>query len=495
MNTLRFVLLFLFAAWSGFLSANHTLENPYDSLAFVPSNQSGAKAYGILRGDLEKSSPKQALEHIQFIRDLSKKKSDKVLVCTYYETLAHYYSIVNDSLNALSTNYHETAVQFARDNALNDQHVRQLYALANYYFTYARKSVSYGYFREVLLLIDKYGEKSISGVWQYYITMGRYFYDIKEYELSRDALQQVLKYETRLNDREYFNTMNTLGLIATIEGDYEQANSYFKIVYEKSKVAVDSAWMGISYGNMGNVFARQNNHGEALKHFFVDYNYNSKSWGDVQSALGSLKKIAETYYIMGDYDKALLRTNEYLDKMERKPARYMALSEMFNLKVKLLNKLGLESELLETLKQYNHYNSLAISFENEAAIDAMKLAEEKQKFQALYSESRRNKIILLCLLVLVAGGAVVGLLYFLRNRKNTLIKEEPVLEPENTERYDVSTIIHSKKPYAVQNSPPVLVSKELRDHLDLNLMNDRNWGDFKDLFDADFPDFFCGDRR
>lgn len=56
MNTLRFVLLFLFAAWSGFLSANHTLENPYDSLAFVPSNQSGAKAYGILRGDLEKKA-------------------------------------------------------------------------------------------------------------------------------------------------------------------------------------------------------------------------------------------------------------------------------------------------------------------------------------------------------------------------------------------------------------------------------------------------------
>ena len=473
------------------LHAENVKDNPYYVLHTVSSEYAGIKAFDILALDLKLRSPKEALENIDYILELSKAKKNPTLLCAYFETLANYYSVLNDRTNAMSTKYHEEALRVAEENDLQDQIVRQLFNFGGYYFTYANRGMAYGYFRRALFLIDKYGEQNITYVWKYYIVLARYFYNIKEYDLSKEILNRTLKYHGHLEQREFFDTVNTLGLIELYQDNHKKAVSYFEKVYEEADGVLDTAWMGISYGNIGNVYAKEGQLEKAIDHFKIDYAYNIKSSGDIFSALSSLKKIAELQYKLGKYKESLRNINEYLQLMERKPARYKALSEAFDLKVQLLEQLSIQGEQLETLREFNHYSKLYTSLENQSTIDALKLEEEKDKFQTLYSTNRKYKMLSGVLLLLSLTVALTGFGFYVRYRKKVAeVKREVDIPSEPENHYDLSEILADRRSMTLHARKDIKISGRLRELLELNLLNERNWRKFKDAFNEDFPNFF-----
>lgn len=466
-------------------------QNPYAELGNIKNEFRPFKAFSILRLDLEIHSADSALKNIEYIHDLAKSKNDKNLISVYYETLAHYFSLHYDRVNNLATLNHDKALQNAQENDLPEQILRQTFSFGNYYFTYAKYADAYKYFKQSLLLIDQQGDANVAQVWEYYLTLARYFYEIKDYKLASEILNKVLVYNSRLSPRQLFDSMNSLGLIAVYTGKPQEAMSYFQKVVEKSSAVLDSAWMGIASGNIGYIYAQQNNIDKAIQYYSLDYEYNSKPSGDLISALGSLKKIAEQQFKKEDFEKALSNIEIYLTKMEKKPIRYKDLVEAYNLKYKLLDILNIEDGQLETLKDVNKYNQLLATLDNSTSTEKLKLEEEKANFEGYYYESKKYKKISI-LLVVTLVTAVVVLLGIMYKKGKEKAKPTQVVNEEEEEdnEYCPLSILSDKRFHSELNNKSVKISLELRHLLQGNLMINRNWEKFKVAYSSSFPSFF-----
>lgn len=444
----------------------------------------------MLRLDLEIHSADSALKNIEYIHDLAKSKNDKNLISVYYETLAHYFSLHYDRVNNLATLNHEKALQNAEENDLAEQEVRQTFSFGNYYFTYAKYADAYRYFKQALILIDQQGDANIAQVWEYYLTMAKYFYEIKDYKLASEILNKVLTYNNRLSPRQLFDTMNSLGLIAAYTGKPQEAMSYFQKVVEKSSSVLDSAWMGIAYGNMGNIYAQQQDIDKAIAYYKLDYEYNSKPSGDLISALGSLKKIAEQQFKHKKFQQALTNVELYLAKMEKKPVRYKDLVEAYDLKYKLLDILNIEEGQLQTLKDVNKYNQLLSTLNSSTSTEMLRLEDEKANFESYYYESKKYKklSVLLMITLVTAVVVLIGVMY--KKGKEKAKPMEVVKNGEEDMEYCPLAILSDKRFHSDLNNKSVKISLELRHLLEANLMITRNWEKFKVAYNSSFPSFF-----
>ncbi len=468
-------------------------ENPYEELRALKSEFVAFKAFSILRVDLDLHEADSVLKNIEFIHKLAKEKNDKNLTCIYYEILGHYFSLRYDRVNSLATMNHEKAVQFAKDNSLDEQLFRQKFSFGNYYYTYFKYADAYRYFRQSLSILEKLDENNVANVWQYYLTLSRYFYDIKEYDMASQLLEKALVYNNKLSPREMFNIINTLGLIALNTGKTDEALGYFKKVLEKSNAVLDSAWMGIAYGNMGRVYTQKHDLTKALEYFQLDYKYNSQISGDIISGLVSLKKIAEIQFQQREFVQALANIETYLNKMEKKPIRYESLVEAYDLKARLLDTLSIEDGQLQTLKEATKYNRLLSTLNNSSSIEMTKLEEEKMNYNQFYRESRQYKR--LNILLVITLGVALSVLFVIMYKKSktsspALGVVKKVNEEEEEEEYCPLIILSDKRFHNEDAHRTVQISLELRQLLSVNLMNNRNWEKFKLAYLNSFPCFF-----
>lgn len=464
--------------------------NPYEELRALKSEFVAVKAFSILRLDMDLHEADSVLKNIEFIHKLAKEKDDKNLISVYYEMLGHYFSLRYDRVNSLATMNHEKAVQFAQDNSLDEQLFRQNFSFGNYYYTYFKYADAYRYFRQSLSLLEKLDENRIAHVWQYYLTLSRYFYDIKEYDMASQLLEKAVVYNNKLAPRELFDIINTLGLIALNRGKTDEALDYFKKVLEKSNAVLDSAWMGIAYGNMGNVYAQKHDINKALSYFELDYKYNSQASGDIISGLISLKKIAEIQFQQREFAKALVNIDIYLSKMEKKPIRYESLVEAYDLKARLLDTLSIEEGQLLTLKEATKYNRLLATLHSSSSIEMAKLEEEKSKYDQFYYESRQYKKLNLLLIVTLIGALSVLFVVTYNKTKGGSKREEVLVDGKEEEEYCPMVILSDKRFHVEDSHKPVQISLELRQLLGGNLMNNRNWEKFKLAYINSFPCFF-----
>lgn len=464
-------------------------QNPYEELRALKSEFIGFKARSILSLDFELNEVDSVLKNIEFIHKLAKERNDKSITCIYFETLGHYFSLRYDRVNGLSTANHEKAVQFAEENSLVQQLFRQNFSFGNYYYTYFRYADAYRYFRQCLSILEKLDEDKIANVWQYYLTLSRYFFDIEEYDMSSQLLEKTLSYNNKLAPRELFNVINTLGLIALNTGKKDEALNYFKKVLTKSNAVLDSAWMGIAYGNMGNVYAQNHDLNKALEYFELDYIYNSKPSGDMISALLTLKRIAEIQFQQGKLREALANIDIYLRKMEKKPIRYEGLVQAYDLKARLLDTLAIEEGQLLTLKEATKYNRLLSTFHSNSSIEMAKLQDEKAHFDQYYSESKKYKrLSLLLMMTLGIAVTVICIIVYKKNKRGS--QKLGVVKVEDEEEYCPLVILSDKRFHSDDAGKQVRISLELRQLLGSNLMNNRNWEKFKVAYLNSFPCFF-----
>lgn len=490
-------LICLFLLFStGLLYAQKVKDNPYHALESVDTDYAGLKAFDILTLDLSMHNPTEVLNNIEYILQLAKKRDEKTFICVYYETLANYHSMRYDRINDLSSRYHEQALEVAQNNDLKAEIFRQNFNIGNYYYTYARLGNAYAYFRAAMESAETVGTKNIAYIWKYYLTLSRYFYDIEEYDLSSKTLEQILANNDQLKPREFYNSLTILGLVNLRTNQLDEALDNFQQVYVKSTERLDSAWMGIAKGNIGNVYLQKGELEEAIANYQIDYEYNTKDFGDIISALGSLKKIAELRFELGQFKQSMTDINTYIGRIEKKPARYKDISEAYALKIRLLDTLGLKDQELAAVKKFNKYNSLHLSLGNKVSIELLKLKEEQQKFQNRISSQEASvsyggNIYSILFLSIITAGLIFGgwLLYNTRKSKK---EEIPSIQEErvNQDVYDIRMIIADKRFHVSEHEKTKHISLELREVMELNLMNPKNWDRFKYLYNANFPKFF-----
>ncbi|ERJ60189.1 tetratricopeptide repeat protein [Sphingobacterium paucimobilis] len=464
--------------------------NPYEELRTLKSEFVAFKAFSILRTDLQLQEADSVLKNIEFIHKLAKEKKDENLICVYYEMLGHYFSLRYDRVNNLATMNHEKAIQFAQENSLNEQLFRQNFSFGNYYYTYFKYADAYRYFRLSLSVLEKLDENKVANIWQYFITLSRYFYDIKEYDTASHLLEKTLAYNNKLAPRELFDVINTLGLIALHTGKTDESLGYFKKVLEKSNAVMDSAWMGIAYGNMGNVYAQRHDLSKALEYFKLDYTYNSQPSGDLISGLIALKRMAEIQFQQGDFEQSLANIDIYLTKMEKKPVRYESLVEAYDLKARLLDTLSIEDGQLVTLKEATKYNRLLSALHSSSSIEMAKLEDEKANYNQFYQESRQYKRLSILLVITLGVAVSVFFLLLYKKSKRRIERLEVVKTEEEEEEYCPLVILSDKRFHSEDTNRKVQISLELRQLLSGNLMNNRNWEKFKVAYLNSFPCFF-----
>lgn len=494
--TINFGLLLVLLTSISFISKGE--ENPYAELKGLSGDYACIKAFEILTLDQNVHSSSKARNNIEYILRLANETGDSSLRCVYFETLANYTSMHYDRINTKSTQYHLAAIATASRNDLDVQLLRQNYSFGKYYTTYAKIGDAYPYYKRSIELINEVGDSNVPEIWSYYQTLGRYFYMIEDYTTAEILLKKVLKYHQRVRSRDFLDVINTLGLIALNSGREEDATSNFEKVYSLANKQLDSAWMGIAYGNMGNVAVKEGNSKKAIYYFSLDYEYNSKPSGDIISALGSLKKKAIEEEKVGDFQSSLDNINIYLAKMERKPARYKDLAEAYDLKGRLLEKLNIHEDQLAVLKEYSKYERLHTELANKDSIQTIKLLEEKDRFNSITNLSKKYII-----WIYLLGGALlislIGLAYYFFIKKNKKTEPRPIemLEMDGNKvfivrksNYDPLEILSDKRFAAEDQHKPKHISMELSNLLNENLLNVRNWKKFKAAFSEDFPGFF-----
>jgi len=135
----------------------------------------------------------------------------------------------------------------------------------------------YGLAFEHLLEADdafrKIGYERIPNAASYLYTLGLYFYRFAEYDKALEEFLQATDYEFYL-PREEINTLNAIGLIYAQQNKPDKAIHFFRNTMSRAKQTLDTTWIGISAGNLGNVLLDQQKDDSALYYNRINYAIN-----------------------------------------------------------------------------------------------------------------------------------------------------------------------------------------------------------------------------
>ena len=136
----------------------------------------------------------------------------------------------------------------------------------------------YGMAFEHLLKADdafkKIGYGHIPNAPEYLYNLGLHFYQFEEYDKSLKILLEASQFQFFI-PRVELNTLNAIGLIYSHSNRLEKAVTFLRSTIQKAVQYEDTAWIGISTGNLGNVFLAENKNDSALFYHRKNFRLNT----------------------------------------------------------------------------------------------------------------------------------------------------------------------------------------------------------------------------
>lgn len=455
---------------------------------------------------------RDAMKSLDDLTVIAKEKADLPLECAVFDMRADYYS-VNRRYNPLSNLYYDKAISFADEHALPLETAIYMHRKAVYLLIYKQNISACRYFLFSQEKFREIGFDKVPDMGSYFSELADFYYAMGDYDNARENLKQTLKYQQPAT-RARINTLNTIGLTYRSTQQFKTAMRYFDEALNMAKTIRDSAWVGITTGNIGSIYFMRGEYKKALPLIQTDYKVSLQYNQTVNAvtALLRLVKISLEADSLSQASKQLSIADELLNQSREDVLKYRV--TYYKLKASLYEKLGNMTQSNLFNKKYSAAKDSLENRDNLAAIEGVRLQWEldkskaqinKLKINAEIGAYKRNTVIIVLLLLMV-----ISILIYKRQRLKTK-KDQELLASEklrlDEELNNATLALHGYTENLMQKN--LLIeefkteveklqlkfssegdARELDNMMKAHIMTDENWGEFKKLFTKVHPAFF-----
>lgn len=512
--------IFMASLFSAVLAAGQT---PLASHLFAPLKKTKpdkrvVQAFNLYKKAYHTVNEQTAMLALDTLQQIAGQLHDQQLEGAVYVFRADYYS-VNRGFNDQSLDYHQQAIDFAITNQLPVEEAIYLQKKALYYFTFRRNTDACQYFLQACEKFKQIGFRNVPNISQYLAEQAKFYYDLKDYDNAGSLLKQALHYPV-VSERSRISITNTLGLICRDENNYTDALNYFYSAHNYAVAAKDTAWCGITNGNIGSVFFRQKRYNLASPLIKDDYQ-TAIQFKDSANAGTALLRLSRINIDQGKMQlaKAQLDTVERLSVNKKYAVNLVSIVEMNRQLAELYEKTGQLALVVKYGQLFETFKDSLNKRDNIVAVENVRLkwiAERHQtelehlRSNADMSKFKRNALILILLL-----GMVIVILLFNRHSFKAQKKQELLLAEKRrvddelanaatllkqyTENLKQSNAIIEKFKSEVDRFKADSTDRKSTANLDkllqIRIMTDEAWDEFKKLFNKVHSGFFIRLRK
>lgn len=476
----------------------------FDTLGVMPAGERISKAQDLYAKQIRLRDSVFAINELEGLVSLANSINDKALQCFSVSLLADQYARYR-GLNPLSEKLHHEAVSLAGEYRLPVMQGICNYRMGRYFYSFRQYPVAFEYLLRADNILHEVHYRNVPDIDEILFFTGSIYYETGDYDKADSFLLQVQELP-KVNDYIRKQSLNTLALIRKRRHDGEGALKYFtKTLYESTRQH-DSAWIGISYGNMGETYFTGGRFKEAypLLQAGANLDRHHKQYGDACINLLFLAQIdiaeGRTAVAAKRIDSAAIVYPVYSTLSSRR-LLYETLAAWYERQGQTVAAISVQKRLLRLKDTIDAniddqaFRRIQVQLETEKHLADI----DRLEARASASAAQRNAIIALLALVVV----VLLLLYNryrlkARNSAEQLTNARRELQAftENSRRKNelieqfAAELERLKASMAGQPS-----YNERMDHFDRlvhsTILTDAEWADFRVLFDKVHKGFFA----
>ncbi|RAV30203.1 tetratricopeptide repeat protein [Sinomicrobium soli] len=396
-------------------------------------------------------------------------------------------------------------------------------------FVLERYGEAFGNLLKAQEIFERIGLENVPNIGKYLHDLALDYYFFKNYdEVIRFMKQSVAlpRFNANLDMQRY----NTLGMAYLKQSRLDSARIYLDTALRKALRYKDSVWVGITSGNLGQVFFRKEDYDRAYTYYNDYYRLNRHTYDYPEIPIEACLRLAALYMALDSMPQArdfIRRSREYLPNPElfrfgdqqrfeiSKKEYYRTLYTYYTRLPDYRKALAYHDSLTTAEKlETDTYNSALIKLtENQ-----LQLREHESRIALQQRESTRLRLRYGILIFAVFLFAVIGFtLYYMvrlrrRKEKEVMLERQRVtdLKKEKTEaelrkaREDIDRFVrqmNEKNTWINRITEELeqlkLLHAEEQRTLDATMcklkkariLTDEDWMDFRNSFDTVFPEF------
>lgn len=488
------------------------------SLKNLQPDARAAQAFALYKRNYRKAHEQTAMRALDTLQQMAAQWNDLALQCDVFTLRADYYAIAQ-GFNQQSIDYYQQAIEFAIANDLPIAEAMSLQKRALCLSTFSRNTDACQYFLQAYEKFRQIGFKKVPNIAQYLAEQANFYYGLKDYDSANYLLKQALGYPLQ-SERARISIINTLGLIYRNQSDYRDALNYFSSARNYALASKDTAWLGITNGNIGSVYFRQKKYAEAEPLIRKDYEISTR-FKDSVNAGTALLRLSRINLDRNDLKlaEAELDTAERLTANKKFAINLASLVELNRQRAELYQKSGRLAFAVKYGKLYEVLKDSLNTRDNIIAVENVRLKWVAERHQAELEQLRsrgelskvkRNSVIV----ILVLTITVVSLL-FNRYRSNAQKNQQLLLAEKRRVDEELENAVTLLKQYTenLQQNNAIIEkfkseiaifkadstdrksTENLEKLLHARILTDETWDEFKKLFSKVHSGFFTRLRK
>jgi class 3 adenylate cyclase len=321
----------------------------------------------------------------------------------------------------------------ARDNGLHYLEADVLQMLGDFYGENNEKqSTAIEFYVSAYAIYKNFSSAQFPPKQSYIYTLAGMYYKYEDYNNAIKYMQEAIHSPNSVNKNIFCSMYNTVGMAYRQQGKYDSAIVYFKRSYEAAVRLENTAWQGISQGNIGITYFRQKKYAEAIPLLKIDIE-SGLNTNNIKNSIGSMAILATIYNEQHEYDKAeeLLLKGLRLGQSKQFWPSYQLAEQLFTQLYKLyaargnfkLAYLYADSAIMAKDSAINRNNAVVLAKASEKQnFIQQKLDEEKFQNQAKLNELAISKKRIEITFAIIGLGILLAVIVFItRERKRSEI--------------------------------------------------------------------------
>jgi signal transduction histidine kinase len=234
--------------------------------------------------------------------NIAEKLKYKNAICASYRNLAFVrFRDAKNFINKSNVELLILALEISKINKLKEEEILSNIDLAYIYLIKQNFKESLVHYREALKLSEKYKLNELTSIT--HSRLGSYYYHTGNFENSLYHLNKALENDFFTVPRYKINIINTIAVIYKKQMVLDSAFMKFSEVLTIAESSKDSAWIGITHGNLADIRYLKNECKDAIYLFEKDVTICTK-WKEWENVAWALGKLGDCYACLNDYNKA-----------------------------------------------------------------------------------------------------------------------------------------------------------------------------------------------
>lgn len=224
----------------------------FDSVRLLPANERLAKTLHIYDEQVKRRDSVFSINAIRQLVKTAEELDDHSLHSFSVSLLADQYARIR-GFNSYSTSLHQSAVALAKKYRLPLLMGITNYRMGGYYYSFKNYPLAFEYLLRADTYFNEIGYKEVPDIDKILFFIGSIYYESGNYEKSEGYMRQVQQLK-KISPYLRKQSLNTLAMIHKQQKDTAGALHWFQKTLEQAIEQNDSAWIGITYSNIGNLY-------------------------------------------------------------------------------------------------------------------------------------------------------------------------------------------------------------------------------------------------